>query len=77
MVLWVHYTCFTQNCLRRGNGRGGNGRDRRLGEGGTVSLPRCHYQNDSCIKNKIGSNENHFNVSFIARGTVIKTVLVK
>ena len=80
MMLWVHYTCFTQNCLQRGSGRGGNDRDgdpRRLGKGGTVSLPRCHYQNDSCINNKIGSNENHFNVSFIAGGKVTKTVLVK
>ena len=27
----------------------------------------CHHQNDSCIK--MGSDESHFNVSFIVRDT--------
>ena len=30
----------------------------------------CHHQNDSCIK--IGSDENHFNVSLIVRDKVIR-----
>ena len=28
----------------------------------------CHHQNDSCIK--VGSDESHFNVSFIVRDKV-------
>ena len=37
-----------------------------------VSL-QCHHQNDSCIK--MGSGDNHFNVSLIVKGEVtIKTV---
>ena len=32
----------------------------------------CHHQNDSCIK--MGSNESHFNVSLIVRGSHNKTV---
>ena len=33
----------------------------------------CHHQNDSCIK--IGSDESHFNVSFIVRDKITnKTV---
>ena len=32
----------------------------------------CHHQNDSFIKT--GSDESHFNVSFIVRGMVNKTV---
>ena len=31
---------------------------------------RCHHQNDSCIKT--GSDESHFNVSFIARDKVTR-----
>ena len=30
----------------------------------------CHHQNDSCIK--MGSDENHFNVSLIVRDKVTK-----
>ena len=30
----------------------------------------CHHQNDLCIK--IGSDESHLNVSFIAKGTVAR-----
>ena len=30
----------------------------------------CHHQNDSCIK--MGSNENHFNVSVIVRDKVTR-----
>ena len=33
-------------------------------EGGYIYLSlHCHHQNDSCIK--VGSDESHFNVSFI------------
>ena len=32
----------------------------------------CHHQNDSCIK--MGSDESHFNASFIVRDKVTKTV---
>ena len=31
----------------------------------------CHRQNDSCIK--MGSDESHFNVSFIVRNKFTKT----
>ena len=30
----------------------------------------CHHQNDSCIK--MGSDENHFNVSLIVRNKVTR-----
>ena len=30
----------------------------------------CHHQNDSCVK--VGSDENHFNVSLIVRDKVTK-----
>ena len=30
----------------------------------------CHHQNDYCIK--MGSDENHFNVSLIVRGKVTR-----
>ena len=30
----------------------------------------CHHQNDSCIK--MGSDENHFNVSLIVRDKVTR-----
>ena len=33
-------------------------------------LLHCHHQNDSCIK--LGSDENHFNVSLIVRGEVTR-----
>ena len=32
--------------------------------------PNCHHQNDSCIK--MGSDESHFNVSFIVRDKVTR-----
>ena len=33
----------------------------------------CHHQNDSCIK--MGSDESHFNVSFIERDKVTNKTL--
>ena len=27
----------------------------------------CHHQNDFCIKNKMGSDESHFNVSVLRK----------
>ena len=39
--------------------------------GGVIYLSvYCHYQNDSCIK--MGSDESHFNVSFIVRDEVTR-----
>ena len=38
-------------------------------------LLHCHHQNDSCIK--LGSDENHFNVSLIVRGEVTRPQLLK
>jgi len=45
-----------------------------VGEEGeyTYLTPHCHHQNDSCIKT--GSDESHFNVSFIVRGKVMRIV---
>ena len=34
----------------------------------------CHHQNDFCIKNKMGSDESHFNVSVRSDGQNHKTV---
>ena len=48
-----------------GRGYGCGGRGRLL----YLSL-RCHHQNDSCIK--LGSDENHFNVSLIVRDKVTR-----
>ena len=53
-------------------------RDGEKGEGGMevgereiiYLLPRCHHQNDSCIK--MGSDENHFNVALIVRDKVTR-----
>ena len=40
-----------------------------LGGGDILYLSlHCHHQNDSCIK--MGSDESHFNVSFIERDKV-------
>ena len=50
-----------------GGGYGGWGRERCWGRG--VSL-HCHHQNDSCTK--MGSDESHFNVSFIVRDKVTR-----
>ena len=44
---------------------GGWGRERLL----YLSL-HCHHQNDSCIK--VGSDENHFNVSLIVKDKVTR-----
>ena len=33
-------------------------------------LLHCHHQNDFCVK--VGSDESHFNVSLIVRGTVTR-----
>ena len=30
----------------------------------TYLLTYCHHQNDSCIKNKMGNDESHFNISY-------------
>ena len=46
-----------------GRGYGGGGRRRLL-----YLLLHCHHQHDSCIK--MGSDENHFNVSLIVRDKV-------
>ena len=44
-----------------------------VGEEGDIYLsPRCHHQNDSCIK--MGSDESHFNVSVGSDGRSHKTV---
>ena len=47
-----------------GRGYGGGGRGREIIY---LSL-HCHHQNDFCIK--MGSDESHFNVSFIVRDKV-------
>ena len=48
-----------------GRGYGGGGRGILL----SLSL-HCHHKNDSCIK--MGSDENHFNVSLIVRDKVTR-----
>ena len=48
-----------------GRGYGGGGR-------GSIYILNCHHQNDSCIK--MGSDENHFNVSVGSDGQSQKTV---
>ena len=35
----------------------------------------CHHQNDSCIK--MGSDENHFNVSLVMRDKVTRPLVHK
>ena len=53
-----------------GWGEGGGG-VRWEGEGDYIPIAiHCHHQNDSCIK--MGSDESHFNVSFIVRDKVRK-----
>ena len=47
-----------------GGGEGGGGRERLY-----LTL-HCHHQNDFCIK--IGSDENHFNVSLDVRDKVTR-----
>ena len=49
-----------------GGGGLGGGRDYRI----IYLLQHCHHQNDSCFK--IGSDENHFNVSLFVRDKVTK-----
>ena len=44
--------------------KGGGGGEEGRGKNIYLSL-HCHHQNDSCIK--MGSDENHFNVSLIVR----------
>ena len=42
-----------------------------VGKGEIIYLSlHCHHQNDSCIK--MGSDESHFNVSFIVRDKVTR-----
>ena len=43
---------------------------RGYGGGGRGRLYTCHHQNDSCIK--MGSDENHFNVSLIVRAKITR-----
>ena len=44
---------------------------RRWGEREIIYLSlHCHHQNDFCIK--VGSDESHFNVTFIVRDTVTR-----
>ena len=59
--------------LIRDGEKGGGKEVWRWGGGGEIiylSL-HCHPQNDSCIK--MGSDENHFNVSLIVNGPSHKT----
>ena len=47
----------------------------RWGEREIIYLSlHCHHQNDFCIKNKMGSDESHFNVSVGSDGQNHKTV---
>ena len=58
--------------------KGGGGRMEVEGEGDYIPIAththvhrlHCHHQNDSCIK--MGSEENHFNVSLIVRDKATK-----
>ena len=52
------------------------GRRGYSGGGDVDYIPRllhCHHQNDFCIK--MGSNENHFNVSLIMKNKVTRQCL--
>ena len=58
-----------KNPIRRWGGGGGRG----AGGGGELKLTlHCHYLDDACIK--MGTDESHFNVSFIVRGKVTRYV---
>ena len=46
---------------------------RRCGRGRLYLTPHCHHHNDSCIK--MGSDDNHFNVSLIVRDKVTRQCL--
>ena len=46
--------------------------DMEVGEEGVYISLHCHRQNDSCTK--MGSDESHFNVSFICEGQSHKIV---
>ena len=54
--------------------------ERGYGGGGRGRLYTYHYtattKNDSCIKNKMGSDESHFNVSVGSDGQSHKTVSI-
>ena len=53
-----------------GRGEGGKG-VWRCGEREIIYLSlHCHHQNDFCIK--VGSDESHFNVSFIVRDKITR-----
>ena len=55
--------------LIRDGEKGGGGME--VGEREMIYLLlHCHYRNDSCIK--VGSDENHFNVSLIVRDKVTR-----
>ena len=70
MVLNVHRNHKAYLGLEQGErGYGGGGRERCI----YLSL-HCHRQNDSCIK--MGSDENHFNVSVGSDGQSHKTVSI-
>ena len=50
---------------------GGGGGVRRCGKREIIYLSQnCHHQNDSC--SRMGSDESHFNVSFIVRDKVTR-----
>ena len=62
-------------CGEGGGEAEGGGMEVREGKIIYLSL-HCHHQNDSCFK--MGSDESHFNVSFIVRDKVtIKVVSIK
>ena len=57
--------------LIRDGEKGGRGYGGDRGERETIYLSlHCHHQNDSCIK--MGSDENHFNVSLTVRDKVTR-----
>ena len=57
----VHYY-YIRDGEKGGGGRGYGGGSGGGGEREIIYLSlHCHHQNDSCIK--MGSDENHFNVS--------------
>ena len=66
MVLYV--LSETIRLIRDGRMEVGEGKE---GDYTYLSL-HCHHQNDSCIK--MGSDESHFNVSFIVRDKSHNTV---
>ena len=68
---YVNKTLSSTKTIRLiGDGEMGEG-VRRWGEREIIYLSlHCYHQNDSCFK--MGSDENHFNVSFIVRDNVTR-----